>query len=163
MRLVVVSDDFPEINHPSYVFVEQLVIALCDLDVKVCVIAPQSFTKRLIRGTAYYPKYKKNTTPKGNLYEVYRPYYVSAGTVKLLQRFYYSSLKRAVERVLNKIGHNNVDVLYGHFWHNAYSLLKYSIKYFKPLYVACGEGDNAIEELLDTLSPYEKEILWYLL
>ena len=96
MNLVIVSDDFPEKNHQSNVFVEQLVIALSDLGVKVNVIAPQSLTKRLFRGTMKLPKYKVYQTKKGNTYEVYRPLYLSAGTVGSLQRFYFWSMRKSV-------------------------------------------------------------------
>lgn len=160
MHIVIVSDDFPEKNHQSYVFVEQLVIALSNLDVKVSVIAPQRWTKIIIGANEKYPKYKKYYTKNGNTYEVYRPYYyISAGNVKFLQRFQVASLRRSVERVLNRIGHHNIDVVYGHFWHNANSLVHFSNKYSKPLFVACGESGNAIYRLLGILNPSEKKKL----
>lgn len=155
MNLVIVSDDFPEKNHQSYVFVEQLVIALSDLGVEVSVIAPQSLTKRLFRGTMKLPSFKEYQTKKGNRYKVYRPSYFSAGTVGVLQRFYFWSLGKSVEGVLNKIGHKNIDVVYGHFWHNANTLVNFSRKYNKPLFVACGESGKAILELLEILNAKE--------
>lgn len=155
MKIVIVSDDFPEINHQSYVFVEQLCIALSDLGVKVRVIAPQSLTKRLFRGAVKLPKYKSFKTKKGNTYEVYRPSYLSAGTFGPLQRFYFWSLRKSVEGVLNKIGKKNIDVVYGHFWHNANTLVNYSRKNHKPLFVACGESGKAILQLIDILKPEE--------
>lgn len=155
MHIVIVSDDFPEKDHQSYVFVEQLVIALSDLGVKVSVIAPQSLTKRMFRGTVKLPKYKDYQTKKGNKYEVYRPPYLSAGTVGALQRFYFWNLRRSVEGVLHKIGQKNIDVVYGHFWHNANTLVNYSCKNNKPLFVACGESGKAILQLIDILKPEE--------
>lgn len=155
MNLVIVSDDFPEKNHQSYVFVEQLVIALSDLGVIVSVIAPQSLTKRVFRGTVKLPKYKEYLTRKGNKYEVYRPSYLSAGTVGALQRFYFWSLRKSVEGVLKKIGKENIDAVYGHFWHNANTLVNYSRKYNKSLFVACGESGKAILQLIDILKPEE--------
>lgn len=155
MNIVIVADDFPEKNHQSYVFVEQLVIALSDLGVKVSVIAPQSLTKRLLRGTMKLPKYKEYQTKNGNTYKVYRPSYLSVGTVGFLQRFYFWNLKKSVERVLCKLGHQNIDVVYGHFWHNANTLVNYSRKYNKPLFVACGESGKAILELLEILNAHE--------
>ena len=155
MNIVVVSDDFPEINHQSYVFVEQLCIALSDLGIKVRVIAPQSLTKRLFRGAVKLPKYKSFKTKKGNTYEVYRPSYLSAGTFGPLQRFYFWSLRKSVEGVLNKIGKKNIDVVYGHFWHNANTLVNYSRKNHNPLFVACGESGKAILQLIDILKPEE--------
>lgn len=155
MHLVIVSDGFPERNHQSYVFVEQLVIALSNLHVKVSVIAPQSLTRRFFRGSIHLPRYKQYFTQKGNSYEVYRPYYLSAGTIGPLQRFYFWSLRRSVELVLRRIGHNNIDAVYGHFWHNANTMVNYSKKYSKPLFVACGESGKAIQELITILNAQE--------
>lgn len=159
MNLVIVSDDFPEKGHQSYVFVEQLVITLSDLGVNVKVIAPQSLTKSILRGRERYPKRKTFQTKKGSTYEVYRPYYLSAGSRGLIGKIYFHNLRRAVEGVIKKIGISNVDVLYGHFWHNANTLVKVAQKYHKPLFVACGEGDNAINELLAAISANAKEQL----
>ena len=156
---VVVSDDFPEKGHQAYTFVEQLVVAFCELGINVKVIAPQSITKCVLRGKKRLPRYKAFQTKSGGEYEVYRPFYLSAGSTGRLRRMYFTNLGRAVERVLRKIGMHNIDVLYGHFWHNANALVKYANKYSKPLYVACGEADNAIDELLDALNPSEKNNL----
>lgn len=160
MNLVIVSDDFPERNHQSYVFVEQLVIALSDLGVKVSVVAPQRFAKIVLRKSNKFPKYKRYSTKKGNTYEVYRPYYyVSAGNIRILQRLHVSSLKHAVERILKKIGHENIDAVYGHFWHNANTMVKYARKHTKPLFVACGESGKAMDRLLSILNEAEKKEL----
>lgn len=159
MNIVIVSDDFPEKGHQSYIFVEQLVVALCDLNVGVSVIAPQSLTKCLLRGRKRLPRYKKIQTKAGGFYEVYRPFYVSAGSSGLLRQLYFTNLRKAVERSIRKIGIEKIDVLYGHFWHNANTLVNYSMKYSKPLFIACGEGDNAIDELLDAINPTEKKNL----
>lgn len=159
MNIVIVSDDFPEKGHQSYVFVEQLVIALSDLGINVKVIAPQSLTKGILRGRERYPKRKTLRTKKGCTYEVFRPYYLSAGSKGLIGKVYFHNLRRAVEGVIKEIGICNVDVLYGHFWHNANTLVNVAQKYKKPLFVACGEGDNAIDELLDAISVSAKERL----
>ena len=159
MNIVIVSDDFPEKGHQSYVFVEQLVIALSDLGINVKVIAPQSLTKGILRGRERYPKRKTIRTKKGCTYEVFRPYYLSAGSKGLIGKVYFHNLRRAVEGVIKEIGICNVDVLYGHFWHNANTLVNVAQKYKKPLFCACGEGDNAIDELLDAISVSAKERL----
>lgn len=155
MKLIIVSDDFPEKNHQSYVFVEQLVKAFADIYVNVTVIAPQSLTKSIIRRRKLFPIYKKYTTKDNNSYEVYRPYYISAGSFKPLLRFASNNLRTAVESVLKKFKSEEVDVLYGHFWHNANTMVSYARRHSKPLFVACGEGDNAIAELLELLRPDE--------
>ena len=159
MNMIIVSDDFPEKGHQSYIFVEQLVIALTDLGVNVKVIAPQSLTKGILRGRERYPKRKTFQTRKGCTYEVFRPYYLSAGSKGFIGKVYFHNLRRAVEGVIKKIGIGNIDVLYGHFWHNANTLVNVAQKYKKPLFVACGEGDNAIDELLEAISVSAKERL----
>ena len=80
MNIIIVSDDFPEKGHQSYVFVEQLVIALCDLGVNVKVIAPQSLTKIILMGRERKQKQKTFQKKKGVTYKVYRKYYLSAGS-----------------------------------------------------------------------------------
>ena len=159
MNIIIVSDDFPEKGHQAYTFVEQLVVAFCDLKVNVKVIAPQSITKCILRGKKRLPVYKVFQTKTGGSYAVYRPFYFSAGSTGRFRQLYFNNLRKAVEKVLRKIGLQNVDVLYGHFWHNANTLVNYSNKYKKPLFVACGEADNAIDELLDALKLSEKRDL----
>ena len=159
MNLIIVSDDFHEKGHQSYTFVEQLVVALCDQHVNVKVIAPQSLTKCLLRGKRRFPRFKSFQTKNGGTYEVYRPYYISAGSSGFLRQMYFTNLRKSVQIVIKKIGIKNVDVLYGHFWHNANTLVNYAMKYSKPLFVACGEGDNAIDELLAAISPSDLKCL----
>jgi glycosyltransferase involved in cell wall biosynthesis len=57
------------------------------------------------------------------------------------------------------IGHENIDAVYGHFWHNANTMVKYANKYSKPLFVACGESGKAIDKLLSILNETEKKEL----
>ena len=42
----------------------------------------------------------------------------------------------------------HVDAVYCHFWHNASPVYEYCLEQHLPIFVACGEGDNAIENLL---------------
>lgn len=155
MHICLLAEDFPTARRQSFVFVEQLVRALSDLGVKVTVIAPHSITKRIVRHEkrGFYHEVRK--TKAGNTYNIYRPLFFSAGRIKGLQRVVTKSRYAAIKRVLSKIG-CDVNVLYGHFWHMALALLPFSIKYNKPLFVACGEGDNALEELVTSLSAERK-------
>jgi glycosyltransferase involved in cell wall biosynthesis len=61
-----------------------------------------------------------------------------------------------VEKCLRKIGPK---ILYGHFWHQAYRLKDYANRYHRPLFVACGEGDDAMEQLVMSLSRTQKKEL----
>lgn len=156
-RLCVLASDFPSEGRPVYVFVEQLVIALADLGVQVSVVAPQNPIKALFRKTAVLPKKQTNETPNGNRYMVYRPNQLSFGNGK---EWLYRIAERYNKRTLNScVKEINPEILYGHFWHNANKLKDYAINCQKPLFVACGEGDNALEELLESLSSQEKQKL----
>lgn len=152
MHICILSDGFPSKEIPFFVFVEQLVIALVDRGVKLSVIAPQSLNKSLLRGIPVLPKHTTCVTSQGNKYQVYRPWMISFGNSSLLHKIASFSKRSAVERAIRKIGIKNIDVLYGHFWHNSYTLMPTAIKHQKPLFVACGEGDDALENLVASLS-----------
>lgn len=157
MKIAILADNFPAPGRPKFVFVQQLVFALVDMGHQVSVIAPQSLTHALFRGEKLLPKHKLEKTAQGNAFEVYRPYNISFGNGKRLLYALTDSLRKyGVHHVLEKI---QPDVLYGHFWHSAYKLKDYAIAHQLPLFVACGEGDNALENLVVDLPPQEKEEL----
>lgn len=153
MRLCLLADGFPSKNSASYVFVEQLVNALVDLGVAIDVIVPQSITKNIIRRIPFLPSHEVRHTSNGNPYNLHRPKFFSAGKVKILEPVVNLLRRKAINKSISKIGYDCVDVLYGHFWHNANALKTIAKKYSKPLFVACGEGDDALEELVASFSP----------
>lgn len=157
MKIALLASNFPSPGRPVYVFVQQLVIALVDLGHEVSVIAPQSLTHSIVRKEKILPKHNIEYTDKGNQFEVYRPYSVSFGNGK---RWLYSICQkynqRGLHKVLDKI---KPDILYGHFWYSANKLKEYASKHKLPLFVACGEGDNALEDLVEKLSANEQNKL----
>lgn len=159
MKLCILSDDFPSYGRQTFVFVEQLVIALADLGVEVSVIAPQSIARSVIRHIPLMPEISEYKTLKGNTYTVYRHKMLSVGNSKALAWIARLSKNLAIKNTLKNIGISNIDALYGHFWHNAYALSAYARKYNKPLFVACGEGDNALEHLVASLSSLQLRTL----
>lgn len=152
MHLCLLADGFPSKHSASFVFVEQLVNALVDLGVKVDVIAPQSITKNIIRKQPFLPFCEERKTPSGNSYSLHRPKFISAGNLKLLDPTVKFLRNKAISKAISRIGYANIDAFYGHFWHNAYALKHKAKKYSKPLFVACGEGDNALEDLVASLT-----------
>lgn len=156
-NICILAEDYPSEGRPVFVFVEQLVNALVNEGVNVSVIAPQSLTRSLFRRIPLLPKENDYVTTEGKKYKVYRPYSISFGNSrKMLYTIVRAFNARRINNVLQKL---NPDILYGHFWHSAYKLLDYSIKYQKPLFVACGEGDNALENLSKSLSAERKKEL----
>ena len=52
MNICIVSTDYPAPSHPKYVFVEQLVNEMVNQGVDISVIAPQSITRHLLKGSS---------------------------------------------------------------------------------------------------------------
>lgn len=156
MKIAIICDDFPVLGRPVFVFVEQLVCELARQQVEVAVIAPQSITRHYLRHVPLMPKMSiinNNNCP----FTVYRPYTFSFGNVpgwlsNVVEKVNYLSIKK----IIKKEG-KNLDVIYGHFWHNAFSVRKYAYQNSIPLIVACGEGDNAIEHLVSRITAKEKK------
>ena len=155
--ITVISDHFPSPGIPIYVFVQQLVFALVDMGVKVNVVAPQSLTHALFRGEKILPREFQAVSNHGNYFMVYRPYSISFGSGhKQLSKVVNNYNQKNLVRVLNRL---NPEILYGHFWYNAYRVSDYALEHNIPLFVACGEGDNAIEDLCKALSVEKKQRL----
>jgi glycosyltransferase involved in cell wall biosynthesis len=148
--LCVITTDYPSEGRPVYIFVEQLVNALVDKGVKVAVVAPQSITRAVIRHEALLPKEAEHKTLSGNKYFVYRPYVFTFGDgheilYKLANYYNQNNIKRYISKT-------KPSILYAHFWNNALLGLGYAMKRNIPLFVACGEGDDAIEVMMASLS-----------
>lgn len=156
-KIAIISDDYPSEGRMVFVFVQQLAEALVDLGVDVSIIAPQSIVRSLVRGVKLLPKYKRYKTNQNNEYEVYRPYCLSFSTGnKYLYSLASSFNQKRVNRCLKSIA---PQIVYGHFWHNVRKGLDYSSIYGKPLFVACGEGDNALDNWASDLSDVQKDII----
>lgn len=157
MKIVLLSPDFPSKGNQSFVFVQQLVFTLVDQGAEVVVIAPQSLTHIMVRGGKLLQRVSIEKTTKGKLFKVYRPYDFSFGN--RLERFTRLTnwvFNYQLNTILDEI---KPDVLYGHFWYISYRLKDYALKHNLPLFVACGEGDNALEHLVETLSSKNKDLL----
>lgn len=159
MRICLLADGYPSKENPTFVFVQQLVEALVDDNIQVDVIAPQSITKNLVRQMPFQPFCSEGRTTKGKKYQIFRPKFISFGNCKFLDPLTNLTKDRGIKRAITAIGKDYIDVLYGHFWHNAYALKKIAQRLNRPLFVACGEGDNALEELVASLSQQELDEL----
>lgn len=156
-NLTIISDDYPSEGRMVFVFVQQLVEALVDKGVDVSVIAPQSIVRAVFRGVKLLPKQAFYTTAQGNVYRIYRPFSLSFGNGnKVLYKLAKSFNIKRISRCLNAI---SPQVIYGHFWHNAIKGAGYAKANCKPLFVACGEGDNALDNWASKLSDVAKETI----
>lgn len=154
--ITVIADDYPTKGHVEYVFVQQLVHAIINMGIKVTVVAPQSIVHNIVRHKKPLPKFSKEFTEKGIAYDVYRPYTLSFGN-----RRYFSRITRAFNKmvVTSLVAKINNDILYSHFWNNALSIYEYALKKEKKLFVACGEGDDALENMINKISEDSKKSL----
>lgn len=148
--LCVITTDYPSKGRPVYIFVEQLVNALVDKGISISVVAPQSITRSIIRHEEFLPVEAIYKTPSDNKYIVYRPHIFTFGD----GHEYLYKLANCYNRMsINKyIGKSNPSILYAHFWNNALLGLDFAISKEVPLFVACGEGDDAIEDMMASLS-----------
>lgn len=149
----IITPGFPSESRPVYVFVEQLVNEFVELGVKINVIAPQSITHSIIHREHLLPRISKHKTSKGTDYSVFRPYYISLADhfpklEKLLNYFF----KRKIEKLISKA---NSEVIYCHFWNSAKWVYNYALTEHKPMFVACGEGDNAVEMMVEEMPKEE--------
>lgn len=157
--ICILADDYPSEGRPVYVFVEQLVNSIVNHGVDVIVIAPQSLTHSFLRKEKLLPYHTVYYVNNKNSYNVYRPYFISFGNhFRRLSRFMFYIKRKIIEYVLKHLD-NKPEILYGHFWHNANLMKDYAKKNSMPLFVACGEGDDALEKLIKELSHVEKETL----
>ena len=154
--ITIIADDYPTKGHVEYIFVQQLVHAIIHMGIKVTVVAPQSIVHHIVRRKRPLPKFCREFTEKGTAYEVYRPYKLSFGNRDFFSRVTQYFNKRVITSIINKIDSN---ILYSHFWHNALPVYEYAQKKGKNLFVACGEGDNALENMVNTLSEDRKNQL----
>ena len=148
-KLVIIANDYPAHNHMRLVFVQQLVEAMVEEGTRVSVIAPQSISHALVHKEKLLPREAYYITPKGIEYEVYRPYIITLGNRNFLSGGLNLLNNAIISRILKKV---RPSTLYAHFWSSALFVAPYARKKKIPLFVACGEGDNAIEEMIKALS-----------
>lgn len=151
-HVVVITGDYPAPDHINMVFVQQLVDTMIDQGVNITVIAPQSIVHSIVHNERILPQKSYLKTTNDNRYEIYRPYIITIGN----SRFFSSVIRwwnrKKVNKLLKVI---KPDVLYAHFWSSALYVNTFALCHKIPLFVACGEGDNALEEMMTTLSSKE--------
>lgn len=138
LRLCILSEGYPADGHPYFAFVQNLCENIVKQGHEVTVIAPQSFTKMIVRKRSKLPLLSYR-----NGVRVFRPLTVSFSNYTA--RFNSWTWEWAIHRVLKKIN-SEIDVYYGHFWHSAFALYPFAKLYKKPLFVATGECEIEILE-----------------
>ncbi len=135
MRIVIITQDYPDKNRSVFTFVEQLVFQFASLGNECIVIAPFSITNALIHKSSIPKKISEH-----GLISIYRPKYISFSNITVAG-FNLSSLafRHAVRFALAKIN-GHIDVIYCHFWSSAIAGYSFAKSKKLPLIVANGES-----------------------
>lgn len=155
-RLAVIAGDYPAPGHMMLVFVQQLVHAMLDYDVEISVVAPQSIVHAIVHREKPLQKVSKQQSTGGHSYWVYRPYILSIGNFRFFRRIIGLINRYIISKTLKKL---NFNLLYAHFWSSAQWVSEFSNQHGIPLFVACGEGDNALEDMVNRCSAKELKAL----
>ncbi len=146
--ITVIAGNYPAPGRAALVFVQQLVHAMIGQGVKVTVVAYQSVTHALFHREKLLPRHSVGVTEGGVEYDIYRPYTLSFGNSHGLKHVMDRFNRRSILSVVKKV---NSDVLYAHFWSSALPVYEYAKANHIPLFVACGEGDDALEQMVETM------------
>ena len=150
--ITVVTSNYPSSGREVNVFVQQLVHAMIDQGIKVTVLAYQSVMHSLLHKEKLLPRHSLGVTDTGLEYDIYRPYTISFGNSNFLSGLTKWVNKKSITYMVNK---KNCDIIYCHFWSSALPVYNYALKNDIPLFVACGEGDNALEDMVESISKKE--------
>ena len=154
MHILFFASTYPHPSYPFSAFIKVLCEEMTRQGHEITVIAPQSMTSILLG--------RKTKLPKDVLYDVLcvdsishirvlRPYVPTFG------RFHGLTwrVKRYVSyRIFKKLG-ITPDILYAHFWNNAYNALDITKSNRVPLFVATGEDKIVIDRVLNLKSIIE--------
>lgn len=144
--ITVVTSNYPAAGHAANVFVQQLVHAMIDQGVRVSVVAYQSIVHSIMHKEKLLPLCSKGVTDGGVEYDIFRPYTFTAGNRNF--KFLNWINKKIIVHKLITI---RSDMIYSHFWSSALPVYEYVLRNKIPLFVACGEGDNALEDMVENM------------
>ena len=151
MIICICSDGYPSPGLPYSAFIQVLAHEMTRKGCEVMVIAPQSLTKYLLRGSKLAPRYFEDKVDVGGdirAIRVYRPYTVTFGEGKLGK--WTPRFNRWATELTIKINHIKPDVFYSHFWANGFNAERIAHKEEKPLFVATGEDKINVTDFISS-------------
>ena len=148
-HMAVVAGDYPASGHMMLVFVQQLVHAMIDIGTKITVVAPQSIVHAFVHREKLLPRISEDKSTEGVSYMVVRPYIFTLGNSGLFRKTLRWINNRILSKTLDKIC---PDLVYCHFWSSAQLVSRFAMRHNLPVFVACGEGDNALEDMVKRCS-----------
>lgn len=139
MHICFVVEGYPTNEDPFMPFIRNTVSEIAKQGIKCSVIAPQSISRAIahhlpIRKTKWIDHVNNNIS-----IDIYQPYYMtlSGKCGKLNRKLFEYAAKSAYVHIAQ-----NIDVMYGHFWHMGVVASK--LDNSKPIIVACGESKISV-------------------
>lgn len=139
-KICICSDGYPYLGYSYSAFIQVLARELVRQNCEITVIAPQSLSKFILRGSKLVPRFFEDVIKVDNIEKVisiYRPYTLTFGA-GLLGTLTIKCRRWATERIIRKY---NIcpDLYYSHFWMSGYNIMRVAKHQKKPLFVATGE------------------------
>lgn len=147
-KICVISPGYPVDNYPMFSFVDQLLRAFSEFNIKCYVISPQSVVKGIKEPNYKRPSYWEKEVNNGVI-KVYQPKVLSASNLTIHgQPVSDVFFEMACLNIFKKIRWNSFDAIYGHFWRCGLIAAKIGKRYSIPSFVACGESVIPKKELV---------------
>lgn len=143
--ILIAAHNYPTPTDPVHTFLEQLVLALSRMDIKVTVIAPYHILQHYLRHTELHPRRRVIEVVDGVSVTVLQPRYFA-----LSNRFKKFNLKQATKVVCKEASRlkEKPDICYGHFWHWAWSIHPYARRNNIPLFVNTSETPIVLQDII---------------
>lgn len=140
-KLCIVAEDYPDKDHPSYPFVQELAYSLSNEGIECSVIAPQSISRAIVHHEKLRSRVSVDTNPEKKEIRIYRPYTITFSNtnnqiIKLVSSFLFQS---AIRRAYKKNG--KTDCIYCYFWHVGLMTARTLYKTPADIYVQASECD----------------------
>ncbi len=157
MRILIITQDYPDRRRNAYAFVQQLVFQFAKMGHDCCVVSPYS----IISNRGWYQFKENQIIGKGTI-EILRPNHVSLSNCRIYgfsptNYFRKLALNKAIKHLPFK-----PDVIYAHFWRSGREIYPYAKSHGIPLFVATGESvipKNDISPLYKDFYDYVRGVI----
>lgn len=140
-KLCIVAEDYPDKDHPSYPFVQELAYSLSNEGIECCIIAPQSVSSAVVHCEKLRKGITVDKNPEQKEIKVYRPYTVTFSNTNnhIIKSISIYLFQRAIRRAYKKIG--QTDYIYCYFWHVGLMTARTLYKTPADIFVQASECD----------------------
>lgn len=141
-NICIICEGYPSDIRMTHTFIEQLVNQFTDYGINCYVIAPQSLTRKILRGNKINKTKYYRFTNKKNIVKVYSPFYLTYSTK--FAKFNLHGFRSVVNKQFSQIYKNvKFDVIYAHFiFCSGIIANEIGKKYNIPVFLAYGENSG---------------------